>query len=179
MATVSTLSSFQAAQARGEYQTALDFYNKRQYGPAATYFEAASLVDPSNVAANYYAGYCFYTAGRRDEAIKSFWRLARAYPTRREGYRLWISFGRSTPTLLKTRPDRRSRGRQRQPLAAQLKQLEAKAPQTAGTPSFPKEQLSTPWSRSNRQLANCPMSPWPFRRKSKTCLSRCHRRCCR
>lgn len=71
--------------ARGEYQTALELYGRKQYLPAAQSFESASLSEPTNVSANYYAGYCFYLAGRRNEAITSFWRLARAFPTRREG----------------------------------------------------------------------------------------------
>lgn len=71
--------------ARGEYQTALELYGRKQYLPAAQSFESASLSEPTNVSANYYAGYCFYLAGRRSEAISSFWRLARAFPTRREG----------------------------------------------------------------------------------------------
>ncbi|MBU6454026.1 MAG: hypothetical protein KGS72_19760 [Cyanobacteria bacterium REEB67] len=75
----------QSAMAGGEYAAALDLYNKKQYPAAASYFEAASLANPSNVSATYYAGYSFYLAGRKAEAIKSFWRLANAYPTRREG----------------------------------------------------------------------------------------------
>ncbi|MBP9093923.1 hypothetical protein KBI23_23075 [bacterium] len=43
------------------------------------------MSDPNNVSANYYAGYCFYLAGRRSEAVSSFWRLAQVFPTRREG----------------------------------------------------------------------------------------------
>lgn len=74
-----------ACFANGEYTTALDLYNKKQYPQAAQYFEIASLSDPANVSANYYAGYCFYLAGRRSEAVKSFWRLADAFPSRREG----------------------------------------------------------------------------------------------
>ena len=71
--------------ARGEYQTALELYGKKQYLPAAQSFASASLSDPTNVSASYYAGYCFYLAGRRSEAITSFWHLAEAFPTRREG----------------------------------------------------------------------------------------------
>lgn len=71
--------------AAGEYQTAFDLYNKKQYPQAAQYFEMASISDPSNVSANYYAGYSFYLAGRKNEAIKSFWRLVRAFPSRKEG----------------------------------------------------------------------------------------------
>lgn len=78
-------SGVQPSSARGEYQAALDLYAKKQYPQAAQYFEAASLSDPNNVAANYYAGYSFYLAGRRAEAIASFWRLAKAYPARKEG----------------------------------------------------------------------------------------------
>lgn len=74
----------QPTLARGEYQTALDFYNQKQYAQAAPYFEAASLNAPSNSAANYYAGYCFYVSGRRSEAIKSLWRLVRSSPSARE-----------------------------------------------------------------------------------------------
>jgi len=73
------------AFARGEYQTALDLYGKKQFPSAAQFFEAASLSDPDNVAATYYAGYCFYLAGRRTESIASFWRLVKAYPQRKEG----------------------------------------------------------------------------------------------
>jgi len=54
--------------ARGEYQTALDLYNKKDYGAAYQYFEVASLADPSNISANYYAGYSAYMAGRKNEA---------------------------------------------------------------------------------------------------------------
>jgi hypothetical protein len=43
------------------------------------------LSDPTNVSANYYAGYCFYLAGAKPDAIKSFWRLAKAFPSRKEG----------------------------------------------------------------------------------------------
>lgn len=68
------------AMARGEYQTALEFYSRKQYAQAAPYFEAASISAPENTAANYYAGYCFYAAGRRSEAIKSLWRLVRTSP---------------------------------------------------------------------------------------------------
>jgi tetratricopeptide (TPR) repeat protein len=71
--------------ARGEYQTALELYGKKQYPAAAQYFEIASIADPTNVSANYYAGYCFYLAGKRNEAVRSFWRLARAFPSRKEG----------------------------------------------------------------------------------------------
>jgi hypothetical protein len=56
-----------ACVAHGEYQTALDLYNKRQYPQAAQYFEIASLGEPSNVSANYYAGYSFYLAGRKSD----------------------------------------------------------------------------------------------------------------
>lgn len=68
------------AMARGEYQTALEFYSRKQYAQAAPYFEAASISAPENTAANYYAGYCFYAAGHRKEAIKSLWRLIRTSP---------------------------------------------------------------------------------------------------
>lgn len=71
--------------AKGEYQLALDLYNKKQYRAAAQYFEVASISDPNNVSANYYAGYSYYLGGARPEAIKSFWRLARAFPSRKEG----------------------------------------------------------------------------------------------
>lgn len=78
-------TSSASAFARGEYQTALELYGKKQYFPAAQYFESASLSDPANVSANYYAGYSFYLAGHKNEAIASFWRLAKAFPGRKEG----------------------------------------------------------------------------------------------
>ena len=73
-----------SATASGEYQTAVDLYGKKRYAEAAPYFEAASVASPSNVAANYYAGYSFYLAGKRAQSCRSFWRLIRTNPESKE-----------------------------------------------------------------------------------------------
>ena len=70
--------------AAGEYQTGVDLYGKHRYAEAAPYFEAASIASPSNAAANYYAGYCFYLAGKRAESCSSFWRLVKNNPSSKE-----------------------------------------------------------------------------------------------
>lgn len=71
--------------AKSEYETGLELYAQKQYASAAQYFEAASLHNPGNASANYYAGYSFYLAGRKTEAIASFNRLANAFPLLKEG----------------------------------------------------------------------------------------------
>ena len=71
--------------AKSDYETALELYGQKQYASAAQYFEVASLHNPANASANYYAGYSFYLAGRKNEAIESFKRLANAFPSSKEG----------------------------------------------------------------------------------------------
>lgn len=66
-----------AVQGRGEYQAGLDCYQQKRYLEAGQYFELASVNDPNNEIANYYAGYCFYLAGRPAQAIASLRRLCR------------------------------------------------------------------------------------------------------
>jgi tetratricopeptide (TPR) repeat protein len=73
-----------AAAAQQDYQTALQEYNGRKYTAAAEHFNLAWRADPNNVSACYYAGYCYYLSGKREQAIDTFWKLVRAFPSRKE-----------------------------------------------------------------------------------------------
>ena len=99
------LSGALAALATGEYQTAVDLYGKKRYAEAAPYFEAASLASPSNVAANYYAGYSFYLAGKRTESCRSFWRLLKTNPASKEAANATAMLKQLDPNYEKTVAD--------------------------------------------------------------------------
>lgn len=73
-----------AVEGRGEYQAGLDCYQQKRYLEAGKYFEMASMNDPNNEIANYYAGYCFYLAGRPAQAIVSLRRLCRRQSASKE-----------------------------------------------------------------------------------------------
>jgi hypothetical protein len=76
--------SAESVFAQQEYQTALGLYNKRNYAEAAEHFAGAWRVDPNNASAAYYAAYCLYLAGKREDAVNSFWQLVDKLPSRKE-----------------------------------------------------------------------------------------------
>ncbi|MBS1953308.1 MAG: hypothetical protein JST89_03925 [Cyanobacteria bacterium SZAS-4] len=86
MVLASALLACPHCMAKSDYEVALDLYSHKQYASAAQYFEAASLHNPGNPSINYYAGYSFYLAGRKNEAIASFKRLVSAFPSTKEGF---------------------------------------------------------------------------------------------
>ncbi|MEZ4542762.1 MAG: hypothetical protein R3C24_02530 [Cyanobacteriota/Melainabacteria group bacterium] len=61
------------------------YYKKKQYIPAAAQYMEAWRVEPENATAAYYAAYCLYMGGRKDDAIKTFWLVVDKFPNRKEG----------------------------------------------------------------------------------------------
>jgi tetratricopeptide (TPR) repeat protein len=105
MIVTGTLFASPNCHAKSDYETAIELYSKKQYASAAQYFEAASLNNPSNAAANYYAGYSFYLAGRKNEAITSFRRLANAFPSLKEGMQARVFLKSLDPNYGKSNSD--------------------------------------------------------------------------
>lgn len=69
------------------FNLAFAMYKNKQYIPAAAQFMKTWQQEPDNARAAYYAAYCLYMGGQKDNAIKSFWLVVDHFPNRTEGAR--------------------------------------------------------------------------------------------
>ncbi len=75
------------------------YYKKKQYIPAAAQYMEAWRVEPQNATAAYYAAYCLYMGGRKDDAIKTFWLVVDKFPNQKEGQNARAFLQRIDPTF--------------------------------------------------------------------------------
>lgn len=79
-----TFNSQACAQNSDEYKTAMSYFQLKQYPSASVQFLKAMVAEPKNPKPIYYAGYCLYMSGRKEDAIKTFWILVDTIPNSAE-----------------------------------------------------------------------------------------------
>lgn len=72
------------AQTSNEYKLGMLSYQGRRYKEAAIFFLKAMSTEPKNPKAFYYAGYCLYMDGRKEDAFNTFKLLVNSMPDTKE-----------------------------------------------------------------------------------------------
>ncbi|MBP7861226.1 hypothetical protein KA183_06055 [bacterium] len=72
------------AQTSNEYKLGMASFQTKKYKEAATFFLGAMSSEPKNPKAFYYAGYCLYINGRKEDAFNTFKLLVNAFPNSKE-----------------------------------------------------------------------------------------------
>lgn len=81
---ISAISHDVLAQSSNEYKAAMSYFQQKQYSQASVQFLKAMLAEPKNPKPIYYAGYCLYMTGRKEDAIKTYWILVDTMPNSTE-----------------------------------------------------------------------------------------------
>ncbi|MCW5824183.1 MAG: hypothetical protein KIT34_15365 [Cyanobacteria bacterium TGS_CYA1] len=72
------------AQTSNEYKLAMASFQTKNYKEAAVFFLKAMASEPKNPKAYYYAGYCLYINGRKEDAFNTFKLLVNTMPNTKE-----------------------------------------------------------------------------------------------
>ncbi|MEZ4488494.1 MAG: hypothetical protein R3F51_12955 [Cyanobacteriota/Melainabacteria group bacterium] len=129
------------------FQTmANSYYKKKQYIPAAAQYMEAWRVEPENATAAYYAAYCLYMGGRKDDAIKTFWLVVDKFPNRKEGQNAKAFLQRIDPAF------NRHGGDARKALASSVVPASSGSSSTAARSAGSGARTSEKKSLSNEQL---------------------------
>jgi TolA-binding protein len=81
---LSLISAPALAQTSNEYKLGMASFQTKNYKEASIFFLGAMSSEPKNPKAFYYAGYCLYLTGRKEDAFKTFKLLVNTFPNSKE-----------------------------------------------------------------------------------------------
>ncbi len=81
---LSLISAPALAQTSNEYKLGMANFQTKKYKEASLFFLNAIASEPKNPKAFYYAGYCLYLDGRKEDAFKTFKLLVDTFPNSKE-----------------------------------------------------------------------------------------------
>jgi hypothetical protein len=84
---LSLISAPALAQTSNEYKLGMASFQTKNYKEASIFFLGAMSSEPKNPKAFYYAGYCLYLTGRKEDAFKTFKLLVNTFPNSKEAIR--------------------------------------------------------------------------------------------
>jgi hypothetical protein len=81
---LSLISAPALAQTSNEYKLGMASFQTKKYKEAAAFFLGAISTEPKNPKVFYYAGYCLYVDGRKEDAFNTFKLLVNTFPNSKE-----------------------------------------------------------------------------------------------
>lgn len=84
LAALSLLLPQPSFAAEGHFAAGVRLYNEKNYTAAINHFVEVTKTEPRNATAYYYGANCYYSLGKKDEAVKFYWFIVRSFPQSRE-----------------------------------------------------------------------------------------------